>query len=174
MKYKRILIPLIVFLSLRAQAQLNKIYGYRQLVYGGAAQMNDNPEDKALTNKAKQSISEEYFIFIVTGKNKTTVPQELWINKQRYNFTLDTVKKLPFVLLSAGRNEEVSKDTLVKFAAGCVIQLKYPTAVLQQNVPASIRKTVNENALVLTYRYKGRHSKIFIRRLKQLPPVYNP
>ena len=122
----------------------------------------------------KQSLSDQYFIFAITGKNKTMIPQQLWINQQLYNFTLDTIRLFPFILLSPGRNEGLLKDTLVKSATGCVIQLKDPIQANQQNIPESIRKMVGEYELVLIYRYKGRLRKIFVRQMKQLPPVYNP
>ena len=171
---KNILILYMSCLTLHVQAQISKIYGYHQIVYGGAMQMNDNEEDKTSNNKTKQSLSDQYFIFAVTDKNKMMIPQQLWINQQLYNFTLDTIRLLPFILRSPGRNEGLSKDTLVKSATGCVIQLKDPIQANQQNITESIRKMVDEYELVLIYLYKGRVRKIFIRKMKQLPPVYNP
>jgi len=136
--------------------------------------MNNNTEDKPGNEKPMPSVSTQYFIFAAIEKTKSMIPQQLWINKQLYNFTLDTIRQFPFIVLSPGRDESISKDTLVKSATGCVIQLKDLMPVKQQNIPKSIGKMVRENALVFIYLYKGRMRKIFIRHLKQLAPVYYP
>jgi hypothetical protein len=173
MKSNKIWLLFVLCISQYAEAQVSKIYGYNQYLYGGAMQMN-NTEDRPGNEKPMQSVSTRYFIFVVIEKNKTIIPQQLWIDKQLYNFTLDTIKQFPFILVSSEEGERTSKDTLVKSSAGSVIQLKNPIAAKLQIIPKSIRKMVHANALVFIYRYKGRVRKIFIQHLQQVSPIFAP
>lgn len=171
---RKMLLLYALCLSLHVHAQVRKLYGYSQALYGGAIQANDNIENKQENEKPIQPANTRYFIFAEIEKKNVVFPLQLWINKKLYQFTVDSIKQFPFILLSSNGGESLSKDTLVKSASGYILQLRNPILIKQQNIPKNIRTIVRENELVLIYQYKGKLHKFFLQHLKQVSPIFAP
>ncbi len=171
---KNLLLIYALCLYLPIPAQVKKLYVYKQKTYGGAREANAGNEENNIGQQQVNTGYTTYFIFAEFVKRKPLVFEQLWINKERYNFRIDTLLQLPYVLPLSGIGEKLSKDTLVPIIDGYVIELKDLVQIIPQPSTISIKETILENAIVLLYRYNNKLFKIFCKNIKEISPVFAP
>lgn len=163
---------LMFFLLLYTKAQVKKIYGYVQEVNGGAMQdRNSLPAIKGGTTKVLIDNS-RYFVFAAIKKNSLVTFKQIWIKGNVYDFKLDTIKKLPFVLESSNGGEMVVRDTLIRSSKEQIIQLKYLVQTGPAVVTKNARKLVLENNVVISTSYKNHLFYIALQKLSNVKPLF--
>ena len=171
---KKLFILCTLIVSMQLHAQVKKIYGYKQDVVGGTMQVDDNTENKSSNEKPIQTERTRYFLFAEIDRKKSIIPQQLWINKKQYSFTIDTVKSFPAIRITSDGGDRIFRDTLIASANGYVIQLKDPVQIKQQHLSKNIQKNILDNSIVFIYRYHNKTYRIFLKNIKALRPLFIP
>jgi hypothetical protein len=171
---RKLIVLYLLAIPATIEAQIKKLHCYKQELYGGAMQANDTVADKSGNEKTVRPANTRYFLFAEIEKKKRIVVLQLWINKKLYNFTIDTVKQFPHILLSSSGGESISRDTLVTSTQGYVIQLKNPIPAGQRSMSVNLQKIVSQNNIVLIYLYCNKKQSISLKKFKELPAIFAP
>jgi hypothetical protein len=162
----------LLSLSITAGAQVKKVYGFSQELYSGVKQDNDLSGGKASNGGDLSSNTQRYFLFIETIKYKRVDIEQVWIKGFLYNYKIDTIKTLPFILENSNGGEMILKDTLVKSSKEEIIQLKNLAKANYKATPKKVRKLVAEKDIVIVFGYKKRLRNITLRKLSTTKPLF--
>lgn len=158
-----------LFISLSITAQVIKVDCFEQRINGGNIQQ---PEETSETGLLSKEIPKRYFLFLEIKKKSNVVVTQVWIQGNCYNFKTEQIKKLPFILTTSSGGEMHFADTLIKSAAGTILQIN--NLVVKTGIPpaSGIKKAVLRNAVVVCYRIKKRNSIFSSNKIKTLRPLF--
>ncbi len=162
----------LLSLSITAGAQVKKVYGFSQELYSGVKQDNNLSGGKASNGGDLSSNTQRYFLFIETIKNKEAHIEQVWIKGFLYNYKIDTIKTLPYILENSNGGEMILRDTLVKSSREEIIQLKNLVKASYNIIPKNIKKLVVKNNMVLIFKYKNKRQNITLRKLGIVKPMF--
>lgn len=161
-------VPLLLCFFI-SHAQITRLYFFKQAIMGGAQQETTK---KTGTDLPSVSNTERFFLFAETKKGTTPLFSQLWINGKLFSFMPVAVKNLPVIVRTSPGGEMTFTDTLVKKAAGNIIQFTNVSLNPKQPGKAFIPQTARQHAVVIYYTVKRR--KLFFKTDKtgQLHPLF--
>jgi hypothetical protein len=158
---------LFTILTSGACAQVNRLLGYVQQVNAGML-----PEVNQSGTPKQENPPGRYFLFAVQKSRAAVLYQQVWINGQAYTFTIDTVKKVPFVLETSNGGEMILRDTLVKQRGALIIRLNNLVPTDGKKLSASIERLVKAHAMVLVYSRQKKRMLQYLHRAAAISPLF--
>jgi hypothetical protein len=161
----------LFLLFVTAKAQIIRVYCFEQEINGGARQLKRVIPGVGLMDlKQRNEQNKRYFLFAEIIKGSTVSFDKVWIKSQLYSFKTDSIKKLPFILQTSNGGEMIFTDTLVKSSANNIIQLTDLVVTNNKPVPATIKKQLSSNAVVIYYKLRNKFFTANLVKVKVLRP----
>jgi hypothetical protein len=162
MKAFLVFIMVLVSLTVMAQTDKVKLYGYAQPVIGGipSTTPSDEKGNPAATTKKSHA---NYLFYIAYPKNIVVYPLELWMHGEVYSINVQPVIT-PVEILYDNGSFDPQKVTLVPETEDTCLQL-IPTEKLVIKNTTVKKSLIENNDLVIVYRMKG---KLYSQTLKKI------
>ena len=175
MKRNIIYIALFIFVasfSTKQKCPLLRVYAYSQPVSKGAAPQGPVEEGKSESKSLTGSGKLNYFIYAFLRENAFIAPSVLWINKQGYEVTMDTITRLPVKVSGRDASGKPVEIVLVPATSKKVIRLTPGTQMNFFAPPVPyLQGLLDANELVIEYRWKEETCYFPVSKLKKLEAV---
>lgn len=120
--------------------------------------------------RAKQKPAARYFLYLIYPQGETVQPLQVWIQKKAYKVTVEPVASTPVEHINRNIPARPVTTVLVAKTKNKVVRLLPATPADSATPPASLRKLVNANELVVTYKRKGKTCQKAIQQITELEP----
>jgi hypothetical protein len=163
-----ILVVCFFTVCLVSDAQVKKVYGYKQASIPGniiGPGDNDIPEKNG-TKQQDQKQNYNYWFYLSMPKaNKITITG-LWIDGKQYEIKSESIASLP-VMKIINTGLEKNDTTIMVPRTTNKILLVYPAAA---KTVSSKLKLAAANELVIRYTWKGSVRYVTMKKIKELAP----
>src|SRR6185436_10715942 len=167
---KRIFIPLISLLvfSISSNAQVKKIYAYKQASIPGNIIARDDNDIKEKDEKKQTEQNFNYWFYVSIPKTAKVTITGLWINGRQYDIKSETVTNLPVKKIVYTGLEKNDTITMVPATANKIV-LIYPASVKKDDAKYALN-LAKTNELVIRYTSKGKTHYTTMKKIKELLP----
>lgn len=171
MKAFLVFIMVLVSLTVMAQTDKVKLYGYAQPVIGGIPSNTpfDEKGNSAATTKKSHA---NYLFYIAYPKNIMVYPLELWMYGEAYTINVQPVIT-PVEILYDNGSFDPQKVTLVPETEDTCLQLLLTDKLVIKNTTVK-KSLIENNDLVIVYRMKGKLYSQTLKKIKGLRTAVLP
>ena len=166
--YGIIILSSFILVPFYANAQVYKLFGFTQNVFGGAAKAP--PVNKTGHDQPEQAGESRYFIYADTKPGNPVKFNQLWINRKSYS--CNAVSVATPVILPSSDPGIFRNDTLIKSYSGSLMKLEYQPTGKISNLNKQLRKLLDQNDVVLVYKIQNRNLYAVLKKMKMLHPLF--
>lgn len=175
MKHFILIIGLFIYIVAFAPNQkcpLVRVYAYSQPVLQGAFPASPVEEGKSESKSLLRAEKLNYFIYAFLRENAFVAPSVIWINKQGYEVTKDTISNLPVKIPGKNASGKSVEIVLVPATPRTVIRLTPGTQMNFFAPPVPyLQKLLDANQMVIEYMWKEEICYFPISKIKKLEAV---
>ena len=168
----KVLIPSICLfiVSVSINAQVKKVYAYKQASIPGIVPASDENDIKEKNDpkKTERKQNYNYWFYLSVPKTEKVTVTGLWIDGKQYDLKSETVNNLP-VKKIVFTGLEKNDTTIMVPVTGNKVVLVYPVA----ERPSDSKYALNfarTNELVIRYISKGKTHYTTVKKIKELAP----
>lgn len=169
---KRFFIPVVVCLllvSLVGNAQVKKVYAYKQASIPGNIIGSDDTDIKEKNDKKEEQVQNfNYWFYLSVPKKEKVAITGLWIDGRQYGIKSEMMTSSPIKRIIYTGVEKNDTTVMVPFTTNKII-LVYPSGI-KPGVSKNALSYARQNELVIRYSWKGKTYYRTVKKIKELPP----
>ena len=172
MKKKLVIFIFFCFvLNAYAQQPVIKVFAFEQQSYPGTVPARTKDENG--NSIKKDADKKNYFLFLSFKKTYSITPDQVYIKGQEYQIQNIGTRKTPVEYAANSIPGNPQKQVLIPKTSNKVIEIQPGEMLQQEQMAANVQHLVNENEIVIRYKWNNKKYFVTEKKLKKIEPVYH-